>query len=650
MKFKNSKLFFSRTTFFVVLSLFLRFPCPGQIQSVADSALNLLSQTDVLEDTEKVKLLRIVTAFSTKPEEKISYAQELINFASKIGDSEQVIAGYHLLGYGLIRTGRIPQAIENYFYLMRIADSLNNNQLAGDARINLASAYKTNKEFNKAKSLEKEAIAHYNSTKHAGSIVTGHLNLGNTYYYLGNYDSALFELMAAKEVDDTIKGIGEGSRDYIHGTAALVLGKMSKLDTAELLLIESLASLEKYEDHYGVADCKVQFGTICYENGQTDKAIGYLLEGYELARQHGLKEQVQDGALMLSKIFEEKRNYPNALKYQKEYYTYRDSLVNAESIRQIADERTNYEVGLKQAELDVATAEKKNREYFLIGTGIFTLLILGFALYTYRNFLAKKKINLQLEMKKIELEELNSTKDRFFSIISHDLRGPVNAFHGVSKLIKFMVQQKQMDQLEELAEHIDDSVDRLSSLLDNLLNWAVQQQGQFTYVPEKIEVQEMITDLVKTFATMAEGKKIAWHQQVEEGLYTWTDSNTTMTIMRNLVSNALKFTPEGGTVSLSARSTSAGVELQVSDTGVGIPREKLENLFKLQAQKSTWGTAGEKGLGIGLQLVHEFVQLNQGQIDIHSEPDKGTTFTILLPAYSQQLTAQSAVEGTLAAK
>ena len=640
--------FLIRTVHSTVLCLFLSSVGFSQItQSKADSALKVLIENQEINDVERVKLLRLVAANSSNPEKKIHYAQELISIAERTNSFDNAVAGYHFLGYGYMRSGRITKAIENYFQLMKLADSLSDNVIGGDARLNMASAFKIGKDFTKAKNLELQAIDFYNRNSDRSRLLTAYLNLGNTYYYLDNFDSALITLSMAKFLD---KEQSERQKHYIQSTESLVYGKLSRTDTAELLLTESIKVLESYEDHYAVADCKVQFGTICYENGQTDKAIGYLLQGYELARQHGLKEQVQDGALMLSKIFEEKRNYPNALKYQKEYYTYRDSLVNAESIRQIADERTNYEVGLKQAELDVATAEKKNREYFLIGTGIFTLLILGFALYTYRNFLAKKKINLQLEMKKIELEELNSTKDRFFSIISHDLRGPVNAFHGVSKLIKFMVQQKQMDQLEELAEHIDDSVDRLSSLLDNLLNWAVQQQGQFTYVPEKIEVQEMITDLVKTFATMAEGKKIAWHQQVEEGLYTWTDSNTTMTIMRNLVSNALKFTPEGGTVSLSARSTSAGVELQVSDTGVGIPREKLENLFKLQAQKSTWGTAGEKGLGIGLQLVHEFVQLNQGQIDIHSEPDKGTTFTILLPAYSQQLTAQSAVEGTLAAK
>ena len=231
------------------------------------------------------------------------------------------------------------------------------------------------------------------------------------------------------------------------------------------------------------------------------------------------------------------------------------------------------------------------------------------------------------------MEQLNSTKDRFFSIISHDIRGPVQAFNGVSRMIKFMVDNDQVSELRELADQIDESADRLSSLLDNLLNWAVQQQGQINYVPEKISVNEMINELTGTFTNMAQAKNIELKQDVPEGLCLWSDQNTTNTILRNLINNALKFTEENGKIEVIAKEEDDLVSIEVADTGVGIPTDKMEKLFQLEAKKSTWGTDGEKGLGLGLQLVKEFVDMNKGSISVSSEEGKGTTFVIKLPAY-----------------
>ena len=192
---------------------------------------------------------------------------------------------------------------------------------------------------------------------------------------------------------------------------------------------------------------------------------------------------------------------------------------------------------------------------------------------------------------------------------------------------------KQTEQLLEIADDIDESVDRLSALLDNLLNWAMQQQGHFPNVPEKVNLNEVTQDLIRTLDTMAKGKSINLDSQIDGAIHLWVDKNTTMTILRNLVNNALKFTPEGGHVTIAASSTASKAEIKVQDSGVGIPEEKLKSLFKLQDKKSTYGTSGEKGLGLGLQLVCEFVEMNGGTIDVTSTVGEGTTFAVTLPLY-----------------
>ncbi len=602
----------------------------GQNQARADSALNILSKLES-PSADRIEMLNIVSKHSTSPRQQIEYSNRLLEEARALGHHQGILAGYKNMSYGYVRAGQIPQAITTYFGLLNFADSIGDGISKGDALANIAVAFKSNREYSKALSFELLALETYQNLKDTARLTGIYINMGNSYYYLEKPDSALLVLSEALLLDNT-----NFARPYIEGTTALVYAQKGELDTAHFLLGKSIRQWETYEDYYPIADCKVQFGTILAKNGRLSEAVRYLSEGYDLAKREGLKEQIQDGAQMLSRIYEQQKDYVNALKYQTEYYTYRDSLINAESIRRIGDERTAYEVGLKQAELDLANVQKENQQYFLFAVAGFALLILIIAIIVYRNFLEKKKVNIQLESQKEALEALNNTKDRFFSIISHDLRGPVQAFHGVSKLIKFMVQQRQVDQLEELAGHIDDSADRLSSLLDNLLSWAVQQQGQITYLPEKMDISVLCEDLVMTFGNMANGKNIELIEALAPNLYLWSDRNTTMTIFRNLISNALKFTPDGGSITFGGKEVGDMIEISVADTGVGIPEDKLGDLFKMQARESTWGTSGEKGLGLGLQLVKEFVDLNQGSISVESAEGEGTKFTILLPSYQEE--------------
>ena len=173
----------------------------------------------------------------------------------------------------------------------------------------------------------------------------------------------------------------------------------------------------------------------------------------------------------------------------------------------------------------------------------------------------------------------------------------------------------------------------LVKLLDNLLNWALQQRGQFPYLPEKLDARPIFTNAIETFEEMAASKKIELTLEMKSDFYLYIDRNTASAIFRNLINNAIKFTQEGGSVTITAmEEEDTGMSLiTVADSGVGMTKERLDGLFKLNEKGSTIGTSGEKGLGLGLQLVLEFVALNKGKIDVTSEVGKGTTFTLRLP-------------------
>ncbi|MEQ8239017.1 MAG: response regulator [Cyclobacteriaceae bacterium] len=236
---------------------------------------------------------------------------------------------------------------------------------------------------------------------------------------------------------------------------------------------------------------------------------------------------------------------------------------------------------------------------------------------------------------KIYLNEINAQKklkDRFFAIVSHDLRGPVNSFQGLTAILENYIRKQKYDELGAMIAEVGQASDQLSSLLDNLLNWASSELSIIPYNPEQIDAFEMTEELIRIFQSSARVKNITLTNHIPLESSFWADLNTTQTIFRNLINNALKFTPEDGRVEFSASNEGSFMSISVTDTGIGVPQDKLEEIFKLQAHKSTFGTEGEKGVGLGLQLVNEFVKMNQGKVEVKSEIGVGTTFLVTLPS------------------
>lgn len=616
------------------INLLLLLPVYSQNKQLADSLIEVLERQD-LQGTAKLNVLYQISIALTSPEEIIKYSDQLLNEAIRAESKEFEQLALMSLGTAYRLGGDLDKGLQYLIRSTKLAEQYSLNDNLDQAYTEIATVYAGNKDFEKAISYYRKASDL--SLMEGDSIsfgITVH-NIGIQQFKLKNLDSALFYHALAEDVFDR-KNLKIG-KAYVIGNRAIVKLAQGDVEDAELDFQRAISMLEPLGDEFAIADFQNELGKVYVERGDRQKAIETISKGLEIAKEIDVKAQIRDASELLSGLHQELGNYEEALIYHKQFVAYKDSIQNTETIRKLANQRTEFEIGQAEAAMEAERQTQEVIKYALIfGVG----LLMIFGITQFRNSRQRMATNqvlrdqkAELEEQKSKLEEVNRTKDRFFSIISHDLRGPVNAFHGISRMIKFFVQNKQIDQLEVLAEEIDQSVDRLSSLLDNLLNWAVQQQGQFPYVPEKIDVKTLADDLVDVFATMAKSKQISLHSSVPEDLHAWADRNTTMTIIRNLVSNALKFTSRDGEVAISARRTADSVEIVVRDNGVGIPKEKLGNLFELNEEASTWGTEGEKGLGLGLQLVHEFVELNQGQITVDSEDGQGTRFTVTLPYY-----------------
>lgn len=231
-----------------------------------------------------------------------------------------------------------------------------------------------------------------------------------------------------------------------------------------------------------------------------------------------------------------------------------------------------------------------------------------------------------------ELEELNATKDKFFSIIAHDLRNPISSLSSCSYMLSEYSEDMSPKEITELAKEINKVTKNAMSLVENLLTWASSQMKKINHNPQVVTLSLLIDETIDHLASAAESKRIILEKKLTLDLQAYADVNQLRVILQNLITNAIKFTDKGGRVTIStAFSASSEAEIIISDTGVGIDPNKLENLFKIGNTQSTAGTEGEIGTGLGLILCKEFIEKNEGGISVTSKEGEGTSFIIHLP-------------------
>lgn len=251
--------------------------------------------------------------------------------------------------------------------------------------------------------------------------------------------------------------------------------------------------------------------------------------------------------------------------------------------------------------------------------------------FTGAELLARVKIHLDLKFAREELKELISARDKFFSIIAHDLRNPIQFLLLSSDLLYNEYDELSDEERKSYVQKFFNGTTRISALLENLLEWSRTQRGLIECKPDKLDIGEMVTNSINLLQAHAKEKDISVVSMVKPGLIAFADRNMIRTVLRNLLSNAVKFTYPGGEVIVDASIKGKFFEIVVSDNGVGMSESELGGLFKFTTPGGTLGTANEKGTGLGLLLCKEFIEQNKGTISVTSAPGKGSSFLFTLP-------------------
>lgn len=277
--------------------------------------------------------------------------------------------------------------------------------------------------------------------------------------------------------------------------------------------------------------------------------------------------------------------------------------------------------------------------------GLIILVIAGIAasLYVRFNNMKKRQMLLEEEVRKRtaellesekSLRQANAAKDKFFSIIAHDLRAPFQALISYSNIINTEMESLTEQERKEISTQIE-LVSRSSyELLENLLKWSFTQTGKLVINETAVDVPQSVNSILAFNKQSAEMKSITLHARLDEALTLKADKDMFETVLRNIIGNAIKFTNTGGQVTVTTSSNNLMGYITITDTGVGMSQDRLANLFQLEKSQSTIGTNKEKGTGLGLILCKEFISLQNGTLDVHSKVGEGTTFTVGFPLYN----------------
>lgn len=625
----------------------------AQTDSETDSLKNLLKVT---KGKDRINILTDLTwrLRNSEIENAIIFGTEAVELCTQHKEYECLAKSYSFLGVAYRNIGNYSKAFDLYFEGLEIAKKHSILEQEGYAYINISNLYLYQGYFTEA--LENLENAKTIAEKIGNNNILGYyyINRGRVELRLQNFDLALENLERASE----IRKESENTEDYASSIKYIgdVYRERGAYESALNYYKESVKILENTNDLDLLTNNYNEISGIYLKKKNYKKALVYAHKSYEIADQIGSKLRLRNACQSLMHIHKSQNNFKKALEYQDIVLNLNDTLFSQELNKKIGhikflNEKFEYDKKLADINFNHAIEIQKQKQIrnFSLVTGITFILV---SVLLFLVFRLKRKANIDLQKKNIlieeqktklektleeiritnlKLKELNDTKDKFFTILSHDLKNPFNILVNFSDLLLNNFEKYTPERQIEILGYINKSAENTYKLLENLLLWSKAQIGSIEFNPTKENIFTMAIDTLELIEDSAKLKSITIHNDIPEDLYVKADKVLFVTIIRNLLTNAVKFTPKGKNVSISAEKHNGETFVTVKDEGIGISEEKMGKLFSVSESISTKGTDDEDGSGIGLILCKEFIEMHGGDIKVESEVNLGTTISFNLP-------------------
>lgn len=584
-------------------------------------AYNAKSELENALKTEK-ELLEVISEHGTKLDsakcfrmfgltymQKAVYEKSLENFMraqrlfGQAGDSSSLATTIMNTGTVHDYMGNFPMSLAYYEKALKYFIAKKENTGIAGCKLNIAIILTKQKQYQKATENLISAAEIYKKTGNNAYLAAANINLGLTYKKMGNYDLAI---------------------EYID---------------------KAMAYWTEQQDEYHICYYHLNMGEIMLDMKRTSAARDYLIEAEKLARKAGAKDLQVRAYEFLADFYAASNDYKSAFTYMNKCKLLGDSLLNAETTEKVNQIQYQYEIARREADNEHLVKENLNKELQIskknltlyILSGVLTLIAVLVILLVNQNRI-KRRANELLEIKnnlivsqKDELITLNASKDKFLSILAHDIKNPLSSIYGISDLLVNDYDKLTSDEKRIFTQDIHTLSNNLFEIINTLLTWSTSQSGLITYRPKNFNIAAVAEKTIHNLQTVAKQKDLRLVSEVQNPVTVYADENMVYSILHNLINNAIKFSYPGTAIRIESKMMEEFVEISVIDRGIGLSAESQAKIFRYDQHFLSKGTAGESGTGLGLILCKDFVDKNGGSIRVESEIDNGSAFIFTIP-------------------
>ena len=650
-----------------------------------DSLFNVLHHHSADDTTKATLYHRIGFSYHTIDIDKThAYADSLFALSTKLDYSNGMVNYFNLMGMYFDSKGKFEEALKNYKQAYSLSEKIQYQSGISSSVNNMGIIYEVLGQYPEALECYQTSLLIDEKQGDSSGLANSYLHIGSVHESQGDTARALEYYHKSR---DLAKRIGNKILCIYNSlNIGYIYESQHKMEEALDVLTESYNMAKTMGEREGQLLASMMIGILYTDSHQYSKAEKYLLEAHAISKEMGsqthesyclfhmgrmlsLKNRQRDAyvkvkeAYRLATLFQDKSlktssaellseisaktgNYKAAYNYHVEFKHLQDSVFSREKIAQVTqlESKLKYEKEKTLMEMEqqrknlLAKAEKRRQQIVKYAAFIIILLLLIVIVFVFRNNLTRKKNNTQLRIqnKKIqtiadELKLSNTTKDKFFSIIAHDLKGPVGVFVELLGLLIESYNETDDDERLDMLYKIRKAGQNSYNLLLNLLDWSRNQLGKIKFSPIDFELIQSLDEVVLLLFEQVQIKQITLVRKVPEHFTLFTDQAMFETLLRNLLNNAIKYTPVGGKIEIEVEQKLNQVLVSVSDTGIGIAATDIEKLFRIDSDLQTTGTNNEKGTGLGLVLCKDFIDKMNGEIKVKSEQGKGSVFTFSIP-------------------
>jgi signal transduction histidine kinase len=630
-----------RTRLFVSLSEAYQYTDYIKSKQYADEAVRIAEQNN-FKKSRATAYAHLGTLFTLSGDytSALRYDNMALQLSLAIKDSAAIASDYNGMANDYFDLGEYDDAYSYFTQSYRIARIINDSLNMTISMHNVGRVFKELGQYDRALDhlLISQKLSKMIGDKEG--LPYSLFEIGDLRLRMGEYDTALSTLNKSLKV----------ARDLnVRVLEPRILTKLAIINVHNKNFKNALAYYDttyrlhvKTNNEYGIAEVELGRGSVLAEQNKYDDAIRAVTQSLNIAKRTNARILEIKCYNQLSSLWEKKGQHEKSLEYFKQYKQLEDSLFSHDMQEKLLRDQLRFETEAKDTQIaalskmqDVKDDQLKKQEFISNILVVVMALSVILLVTVYRSGQRRRQINAlllrhqeEMEKRSEELERLNQVKDKFFSIISHDLRSPINALSGLLDLL-----DKGAVKPEELSGHIGELRTRFNhtrTLLNNLLDWTLLQMDKLNLQAARIDLHKIVDENIQLLSAV-QTKQIRLVNNTPAPAIAFADSNTTNLVIRNLMTNAIKFTNDGGEVVIAGQEKDNHWLISVRDNGVGMNSDVIKILFDKTAPYTTRGTANEKGTGLGLILCKEFVEKNGGKIWVESEVGGGSTFFFTLP-------------------